>query len=91
MATERNLKDLWYVDDCSNCKDLELFYEKDVPCVHPWYCHYEEPVKSLEFEITLCRDSDCACDKHKLKELLNRKFELKKELMRKYRRNEHGV
>lgn len=35
MATERSVEDFWYVDDCSNCKDLDLFYEKDVPCLHP--------------------------------------------------------
>ena len=90
MATERSVEDFWYVDDCSNCKDLDLFYEKDVPCSHPWYCHYEEPVRSLEFEIAKCLISNCACDRYKLKELFNRKFELKKELI-KNKRGWNGV
>ena len=53
-----NIKDLYYVDDCNNCKDQEIrgtYGKTYTPCTHPWYCHHKEPIRTLEFQIGLIK------------------------------------
>lgn len=83
------IKDLFYVDNCNNCKDLEIRGKNYIICSHPWYCHHDNGrVQELEASIAKInhnvwlRGFMCAYEKEELKRLKNHKFELVKECRR---------
>ena len=95
-----NLKDLFYVDYCNNCKNAEIrgTYGKDyTPCNHEWYCfndggevqELESNIAKINHDVWL-RGYMCAYEREELKELKNRKWELIKKNRRKLPRIKHG-
>lgn len=83
------IKDIWYTDDCNNCKDLEIRGSNYLSCTHQWYCHHDNgPVQELEFKIGLInhninqRGYMCSYEREELKKLRDIKFELVKECRR---------
>ena len=100
LAKKETLKDLFYVDYCNNCKDVEIRgeYGKDyVPCHHPWYCwHDGGEVQKLEARIGQIKHMEWlypflpAREKEELKQLRKRKWELIKEGRRNMPRIKHG-
>lgn len=92
MANEY-VKDLFYVDYCNNCKDLDIMSPLEVPCNHPFYCwHDKGEVQELEGRIGAINENErvrgflYAYEKEELYKLKQRKFELVKEKLREYRR-----
>lgn len=90
---EDYLKELYYVDYCSQCKDLEIMSPNSVPCHHPWYCHMDNgEVQELESRIGLLnhnrrlRGYSFAYERVELKKLKDKKFNLVKEKLRDFRR-----
>ena len=90
------IKDLFYVDDCNNCKDPEIRGENYIICSHPWYCHHDNG-KVQELEASLIKINHnvwlrgfmCAYERVELKRLQNIKFELVKECRRNLPRIKH--
>ena len=86
------IKDIWYVDDCNNCKDPAVrgVYGKTyTACKHPWYCHHDNgSVQEVENSIAKINHDVwlhgfmCAYEREELKRLNARKFELVKECRR---------
>lgn len=92
MVTEY-AKDLFYVDYCNCCKDLDVMSPKEVPCHHPWYCWQDNgEVQELEAKLGRLYEKEhwnkrlTALERKELFELKNRKFELVKEKLREFRR-----
>ena len=86
---EEYTKDLFYVDYCNNCNDLEVMYPGEVPCHHPWYCwHDDGVVQDLEFRLNSLqvKDSLVASEREELFKLKQRKYDLVKEKLRDFRR-----
>ena len=96
---KENMKNLFYVDYCNNCKDIEIrgVYGKDyTPCHHPWFCwHDGREVESLGNEIGLIKQDiylrgyTCAYEVEKLKKLNEKKWELIKKGRRNMSRIKH--
>ncbi len=89
-----DMKDLYYVDYCNNCKDLDIMDScNEVPCHHPWYCWHdggevedlENKIQSINHNVKL-RGYICAYEYEELKKLRKRKFELVKQKLRGFRR-----
>lgn len=97
---KENLKDLFYVDYCNNCKDEEIrgAYGKNyTPCHHPWYCwHDGGEVQKLEARLGELREMEHwapffpAREKEELRQLKERKWELIKECRRNMPRIKHN-
>lgn len=92
MVTEYT-KDLFYVDYCNCCKDLDVMSPNEVPCHHPWYCWQDNgEVQELEAKLGRLYEKEhwnkrlTALERKELFELKNRKFELVKEKLREFRR-----
>ena len=95
-----NLKDLFYVDYCNNCKDAKIrwVYGKDyTPCHHPWYCwHDGGEVQELESRIGELKHIVWlypflpAREKEELRELNKRKWDLIKKCRREMPKVKHG-
>lgn len=90
-----NTKDLFYVDYCNCCKDLDLMSPNEVPCHHPFYCHQDNgEVQELEYQIGLInhnadlRGFIYAHEKEQLFKLKQKKFELVKQKLREFRKKE---
>ena len=90
---EDYLKELYYVDYCNQCKDLDVMSSRSVPCHHPWYCHLDGgEVQELEASIGLInhnrwlRGYSFASERIRLKQLKDEKFELVKQKLREFRR-----
>ena len=88
------MEEFWYVDYCTNCKDLDIMDSKEVPCHHPWYCwHDKGEVQELEYEFGVLREKEywnkqlTKQEKELLFNLKQKKFELVKEKLREYRRS----
>lgn len=84
--------DFWYVDYCTNCKDLEIMDSNEIPCHHPWYCwHDGGEVQQLEYELGVLNEKErlnirlTAQEKEKYFQLKQRKFELVKQKVREYK------
>ena len=89
------MSEFWFVDYCTNCKDLDVMDPKEVPCHHPWYCwHDNGEVQELEYQLGCLYEKEhwngrlTASEKELLFELKDRKFKLVKEKLREYRRNQ---
>ena len=87
------IKDLFYVDYCNCCKDLDLMSPNEVPCHHPWYCWQDNgEVQELEYQLGVLYENKhkrgylFAYEKELLYKLKQKKFELVKEKLRKFRR-----
>lgn len=90
-------KELFYVDYCNQCKDLDIMSPNNIPCHHHWYCHMDNgEVQELEFQIgKINHDSDLrgymyASERETLKKLKQTKFELVKRKLREYRKKQRG-
>lgn len=90
---ENYLKELYYVDYCNQCKDLDVMSPVSVPCHHPWYCHLDGgEVQSLEASIGRINHNNWlrgylfATERKELKQLRNKKFNLVKQKLREFRR-----
>lgn len=88
-----NKEEFWYVDYCTNCKDLDVMDSKEVPCHHPWYCwHDNGEVQQLEYELGLLKEKEhwnkrlTKQEKDLLFKLKDKKFQLVKEKLKEYRR-----
>ena len=88
-----NTKDLFYVDYCNCCKDLELMSSNEVPCHHPFYCWQDgREVQELEFQLGSLYEKEHwqgylnASDRELLFKLKQKKFELVKQKLREFRR-----
>ncbi len=88
-----DVKDLFYVDYCNCCKDLDVMSPNEVPCHHPWYCwHDGGEVQELEYQLGVlnekehCRGFLYASEKELLYKLKQKKFELVKRKLREFRR-----
>ena len=85
--------DIFYVDYCNCCKDLELMDQKEVPCHHPWYCWQDgEEVQELEAQLGSLNEKEhwngylTASEKETYYQLKQKKFELVKQKLREFRR-----
>ena len=97
---KENLKDLFYVDYCNNCKDEEIrgdYGKNYTPCHHPWYCwHDGGEVQKLEARLGELREMEHwapffpAREKEELRQLKERKWELIKECRRNMPRIKHN-
>ena len=97
---KENLKDLFYVDYCNNCKDEEIrgdYGKNYTPCHHPWYCwHDGGEVQKLEARLGELREMEHwapffpAREKEELRQLKERKLELSKECRRNMPRIKHN-
>ena len=92
---ENYLKELYFVDYCSQCKDLDVMSPNAVPCHHPWYCFFDNgEVQELEAEIgkinhdIWLRGYSCAYERDRLFELKQKKFKLVKQKLREFRRQQ---
>ena len=88
-----NVKDLFYVDYCNCCKDLDVMSPNEVPCHHIWYCWQDKgEVQDLEYQLGVIRDNErrrgylYASEKELLYKLKQKKFELVKRKLREFRR-----
>ena len=97
MVKNKYQQELWFVDYCGNCKDLDVMSSNDIPCHHSWYCwHDNGEVQQLEFELGKLKESKhwngrlTAQEFEKLQQLKQKKFELVKRKLREYRRNERN-
>ncbi len=95
MGENEYIKDLFYVSYCNCCKDLDVMDSKEVPCHHPWYCHMDKgEVQELEFNIAFInhniwlRGYSYAYERKELYELKEKKFNLVKEKLREFRKNQ---
>ena len=91
---ENYIKDLFYVDYCNCCKDLDVMSPNEVPCHHPWYCWFDNgEVQELEARIGELKDMKRvypflpAREKEELRQLKEKKFKLVKEKLREFRKN----
>lgn len=89
------VKDLFYVDYCNCCDDLDLMDSKEVPCHHPWYCwHDGGEVQEVEFHLASLHETErmmgylTASEREELYFWKQKKFELVKERLRKFRKGE---
>ena len=87
------IKDLFYVDYCNCCMDLDVMSPNEVPCLHPWYCHKDNgEVQELEYEIALIKHNEwlrgysCAYEREELHKLKQKKFEMVKRKLREFRK-----
>ncbi|MBQ2654039.1 MAG: hypothetical protein IJF83_10825 [Methanobrevibacter sp.] len=87
------LKELWFVDYCNNCKDLDIMSPNEVPCHHPWYCwHDGSEVQELEAELGKLYEKEHwngrlnASERELLFKLKQKKFELVKKKLGEYRK-----
>ena len=86
------LKQLFYVDYCNCCKDLDVMDSKEVPCHHPWYCWQDGgEVQELEFQLGSLYETErhrrlFASEREQLFELKQKKFELVKQKLKEFRR-----
>ena len=94
MVDEEYLQDLYYVDYCNNCKDLEIMDPNEVPCHHSWYCwHDNGEVQQLEYELGLLKEKKhwngrlTSQEYAKYRELKKKKFRLVTKKLKEYRRN----
>ena len=92
---EEYVKDLFYVDYCNNCNDLDVMSPLEVPCHHPWYCHHDEGVvQEIEFHLASLNETErmmgflTASEREELYYWKQRKFEMVKEKLGEYRKNE---
>lgn len=90
---EDYVKDLFYVDYCNCCKDLDLMYSLEVPCHHPWYCWQDNgEVQELEAKLGALNEKEhwnkhlTAFEREQLFELKNKKYNLVKQKLKEYRR-----
>lgn len=90
---EEYIKNLYYVDYCNCCKDLEVMSPLEVPCHHPWYCWFDNgEVQELEAKLGVLYEKEhwnkhlTSSEKEELFQLKNKKFELVKKKLRQYRR-----
>lgn len=88
-----NLKDLYYVDYCNCCKDLDVMSSCEVPCHHPWYCWFDDgEVQELESKLGVLYEKEywnkylTASEKEEFYKLKQKKFELVKSKLREFRR-----
>ena len=98
-SKKENLRDLFYVDYCNNCKDEEIrgTYGKDyTPCHHPWYCwHDGGEVQKLEARLAEINHMESmypflpAREKEERRQLQERKWDLIKECRRNMPRIKH--
>ena len=94
------LKDLFYVDYCNNCKDLEIrgtYGKHYTGCHHPWYCwHDGGEVQKLEARIAEIKHIEWlypflpAKEKEELKQLQKKKWELIKKGRQNMPKIKHG-
>ena len=97
MVKNEYQKELWFVDYCNNCKDLDVMCPREVPCHHPWYCwHDNGEVQQIEYEIGILHEKRywngrlTSSEYEQYQQLKQRKFELVKQKLREYRRNERS-
>ena len=90
---EDYLKELYFVDYCNQCKDLDVMSHNNVHCHHPWYCHLDKgEVQDLEASIGRINYQEWlrgylfATEKKELHELKEKKFHLVKQKLREFRR-----
>ena len=88
------VKDLFYVDYCNCCKDLDLMSPNEVPCHHIWYCWQDKgEVQELEAELGKLYEKEhwngylTASEKEQLYKLKQKKFNLVKEKLKEWRKN----
>ena len=94
MVDEKEyVKDLFYVDYCNCCKDLDVMSHNEVPCHHPWYCHMDNgEVQELEYNIGLIKHNEWlrgysyAHEREELYKLKQKKFEMVKRKLREFRK-----
>ena len=91
---ENYVKDLFYVDYCNCCKDLDVMSPNEVPCHHPWYCWFDNgEVQELEARLAELNEMENkypflpAKEKEERYQLKQKKFELVKQKLREYRKN----
>ena len=99
QTKKEKLKDIFYVDECNNCKDIEIrgtYGKHYTPCNHQWYCHKDQgPVQELETKIarikhdTWMRGYMCSSEYETLKELNKEKQGLIRECRRNMPRIKH--
>lgn len=87
-----NPKDLFYVDYCNCCKDLDVMSPLEVPCHHPWYCWQDKgEVQELEYELGCLYETErvrgylFSSERELLYKLKQKKFELVKQKLREFR------
>lgn len=90
---EEYIKDLFYVDYCNCCKDLDVMSSLEVPCHHPWYCWFDNgEVQELEYCLGVLREKEhwngslSAREREELIQLKQKKFNLVKQKLKEYRR-----
>jgi len=98
---KENLKDLFYVDYCNNCKDEEIrgtYGKHYTPCHHPWYCFHDGgEVQEMEYRIAkinndaYIRGYMCAYEREELKKLKEEKWKLIQQCRRSMPRIKHKV
>lgn len=91
---EEYVKDLFYVEYCNCCKDLDVMSPLEVPCHHPWYCWQDNgEVQELEAKLSALNEKEhwnkhlTASEREQLFELKNKKYNLVKQKLREYRRS----
>lgn len=93
MVSDEYTKDLFYVDYCNCCKDLDVMSLLELPCHHPWYCHMDNgEVQELEADIGRINHNEWlrgymyASEREELRNLKQKKFELVKQKLREFRK-----
>ena len=87
-----NVKDLFYVDYCNCCKDLDLMSPLEVPCHHPWYCWQDKgEVQELEYQLGVLYEKEHwnglnKQEREQLFKLKQKKFEIDKQKLREFRK-----
>ena len=94
MESKEYVKDLFYVDYCCSCKDLDVMDSKEVPCHHPWYCWQDGgEVQELEFRLGVLYEKEhwnkrlSPIEREELFKLKQKKFELVKNKLKEFRKS----
>lgn len=93
MVNEEYLNEFWFVDYCSNCKDLDIMSPNDIPCHHSWYCwHDNGECQEMEYQLGLLKEKEhwngrlTPSERKQYNELKQKKYELVKRKVKEYRR-----
>ena len=83
-------KDIYYIEDCNNCKCHDITDKNNITCKHSWYCHHDNnEVQELETKIAKIkyniqsRGYSCKHELKELSELKNKRYQLIKKLKHK--------